>query len=126
MTPPTKGLRPFVGAKDWQRSRQFYRALGFSETWVSEDDKLSLFQTGNGGGFYLQNYYVADWVNNSMLFLEVTDLDAWWEHLEGLKLAENFPEIRIRGPHETVPGLREIHLIDPAGILWHIGAFTPK
>ena len=54
-----KSIRPFVGAKTFEISRQFYIDLGFVESLVSKD--MSLFQT-DGLGFYLQNAYVKDWI----------------------------------------------------------------
>ena len=34
---------------------------------------MSYFRIFGDLGFYLQNYYIKDWVNNSMIFLEVRD-----------------------------------------------------
>ena len=65
-------LRPFIGAKDFAVSRSFYRALGFTETVLSPN--LSVF-AWRGLSFYLQDAYVKDWVDNTMLFLEVGDVD---------------------------------------------------
>jgi len=50
-------------------SRQFYRDLGFEESVVSND--MSFFKT-NGLGFYLQDACGKDWIDNTMIFLEVT------------------------------------------------------
>ena len=68
-----KSIRAFIGAKDFDKSRQFYTDLGFQEVAISED--MSLFKTSDFG-FYLQKYYIKDWVDNSMIFLEVEDLES--------------------------------------------------
>ena len=54
-----KSIRPFIGAKNFEISRQFYRDLGFEESVVSND--MSFFKT-DGLGFYLQDAYVKDWI----------------------------------------------------------------
>ncbi|MDZ7606704.1 MAG: hypothetical protein U5K79_14200 [Cyclobacteriaceae bacterium] len=61
-------IRPFIGAKDYELSRKFYRDLGFTESVVSHN--MSYFKK-DGLGFYLQDAYVKDWVDNSMIFMEV-------------------------------------------------------
>ncbi|MEM9142212.1 MAG: glyoxalase, partial [Bacteroidota bacterium] len=67
-----QSIRTFIGSKDFGISRGFYSDLGFGEVRISET--LSYFKIG-GFGFYLQDYYVKDWVDNLMVFLEVDDLE---------------------------------------------------
>lgn len=115
----TKSIRAFVGAKDFDVSRAFYQDLGFEEVVIS--DTMSLLKSGNMG-FYLQKYYVADWVNNTMLFLEVANVADFWEHLQTLNLAQKYPGVRLGAIKEEDWG-RECFIHDPAGILWHVGEF---
>lgn len=42
MTFQSKTIRPFIGAKNYQESRAFYRALGYEE--VVLDEKMCLFK----------------------------------------------------------------------------------
>jgi hypothetical protein len=65
-------------------SRQFYRDLGFEESEVSKD--LSFFKVNENLGFYLQDYYIKDWINNSIIFLEVDDVNRYWNELQNLRL----------------------------------------
>ena len=58
-----------------------------------------------------------------MVFLEVPDADKWWRYFQDLNVKENFPEVKIKAPQNYEWGIREIHLIDPSGVLWHIGRF---
>ena len=58
-------IRPFIGAKNYELSRSFYSDLGFQESILSPD--MSLFKTDQIG-FYLQNAYVRDWIDNTMIF----------------------------------------------------------
>jgi len=118
-------VRPFIGAKDFSQSRRFYSAMGFTEVVISAG--MSLFQAGDhspGGGvaFYLQDAYVQDWVDNTMLFLEVRDVDCHLADLLKLGLPDQFPGVRISGIRVEAWG-KEYFLHDPSGILWHIGQF---
>ena len=71
-------IRPFIGAKEYDLCRSFYRDLGFEEIVLS--NAMSLFKTDQIG-FYLQNAYVKDWIDNTMIFLEVEDVDRYWKEL---------------------------------------------
>ena len=48
---------------------------------------MSVFQSGTNA-FYLQKAYVKDWVNNTMLFMEVDDVARFWDELIALDLPE--------------------------------------
>jgi hypothetical protein len=71
-------IRPFIGAKDHELSRSFYRDLGFEEVLLSVN--MSLFKNGSIG-FYLQKSYVKDWIDNTMIFVEVEDVESYWQFL---------------------------------------------
>jgi uncharacterized glyoxalase superfamily protein PhnB len=113
-------LRPFIGTKDFAVSRSFYRAFGFTETVLSP--AMSLFTLG-GVSFYLQDAYVQDWVDNTMLFLEVENLEQYWQELTALDLPGRFAGVKMVPIREDVWG-KEGFVHDPAGVLWHIGEFN--
>jgi len=115
-------LRPFIGSKDFQLSRSFYRDLGFEEIVI--DTSMSLFKI-NGFGFYLQNAYVKDWIDNTMLFLEVDDVERYLEELSALQLPEKYNGVRLSSIHHNDWG-SECFLHDPSGILWHFGKFAKQ
>jgi len=115
-----KSLRPFIGAKDFNLSRSFYRDLGFEETMLGND--MSVFKTRNLA-FYLQNAFVKDWVDNTMLFLEVDNVERYYAELQALNLTEKYPGVRLT-PIRTDYWGRECFLHDPSGILWHFGEFN--
>lgn len=114
-----KSIRPFIGARDYELSRSFYRDLGFQESILGHN--MSYFHT-DGLGFYLQRAYVKDWIDNLMIFMEVEDVARHWEQLLALQLPEKYPGVRLT-PIRYEDWGRECFLHDPSGILWHFGEF---
>lgn len=114
-----KSIRPFIGAENFELSRNFYRDLGFQESILSHN--LSYFKT-EGIGFYLQDAYVKDWIDNSMIFMEVEDVERHWNGLLALDLSGKYKNVRLT-PVKVYDWGRECFLHDPSGILWHFGEF---
>jgi hypothetical protein len=83
---------------------------------------MSLFKTGDVG-FYLQNGYVKDWIDNTMVFLEVDDVSRYWNELQALNLPAKYKNARLT-PIKAYDWGRECFLHDPSGILWHFGEFS--
>src|SRR5690606_29982465 len=96
------------------------RELGFEETRIST--VLSVFKNRQLG-FYLQDAYVQDWVNNTMLFLEVDDVYAYYDFVASLQLPQKYTGVRLE-PIQELDWGKEFFLHDPSGILWHIGQFN--
>jgi len=119
MNQKIKSIRPFIGTKDFAVSRAFYRDLGFEE--VEIDPKFSVFKKGDFA-FYLQDYYSKEWIENTMIFLEIENVDLYWEELVSLNLKEKYDSIRLV-PTKTEVWGKECFLLDPAGVLWHFGEF---
>ena len=113
-------IRPFMGAKNFDSSRAFYTLLGFEELPI--DANLSLFRMKEFG-FYLQRAYVKDWVDNTMLFLEVDDPESFLEFVKALQLPEKYDLVRVSEMVYKDWGM-EFFLHDPSEILWHIGNFN--
>jgi catechol 2,3-dioxygenase-like lactoylglutathione lyase family enzyme len=117
----TKSIRAFIGAINFEESRQFYLALGFEEAKLSP--ALSYFKISATLGFYLQNAYVKDWVDNTMLFVEVENVEDYYNALQQLELDKKFKNVRLVSIKENDWG-KECFLHDPSGILWHFGQFN--
>ena len=66
----TELARPFLPAKDFEVSRNFYEALGFQKLL---DGDVAISGAGSAG-FILQRYYQKDWAETSMTQLKVDDL----------------------------------------------------
>ena len=114
-----KSIRPFIGAKDFKLSRSFYQDMGFKETVLT--NTMSLFQIGNFA-FYLQDAYVKDWIDNSMLFLEVANVNHFWKELIALNLTNKYKEVKIVPIKEYDWG-KECFIHDPSGILGILGVY---
>ena len=113
-------LRTFIGAKNYAISKQFYTEIGFEIHDI--DSGMCLIRIKGNLCFYLQNAYVKDWINNSMLFLEVEDLDAFYVWMLEKKLTHIFKGVRITEIRNESWG-REFFMHDPSGVLWHFGNF---
>lgn len=115
-----KSIRPFIGAKDFQQSRCFYRDLGFEETALAHN--FSVFQSG-ANAFYLQDAYVKDWIDNTMVFMEVGNVSRFYDELVKLDLPQKYEGVRVE-PIRTMEWGKECFVHDPSGILWHFGEFS--
>ncbi len=114
-----KSIRPFIGSKDFGVSRSFYRDLGFEETVL--DSKMSVFKSSETA-FYLQNAYVKDWIDNTMIFVEVDDVERYYSELSALNLPEKYEGVKLT-PIQYLDWGSECFLHDPSGVLWHFGKF---
>jgi hypothetical protein len=110
-------LYPFVpSGPQFARSIEFFIALGFHVEWQGE----GLVALRFGWAFFLlQDIDVPEWQKNQMVVFEVHDLDLYWSELEAKDLANAFPGVRL-GPPTEFPWGREIHIIDPGGVCWHV------
>ncbi len=114
-----KSIRPFIGSKDFNLSRSFYRDLGFQENVISHN--MSYFQT-EGFGFYLQDYYLQDWIDNTMVFMEVDGVEHFWNQLQALNLTTKYDTVKLV-PVKHLDWGKECFVHDPSGVLWHFGEF---
>ncbi|PTT01549.1 glyoxalase, partial [Pedobacter sp. HMWF019] len=82
---------------------------------------MSVFKSGTIS-FYLQNAYVKEWIDNTMVFMEVDGVDRFWEELLALNLPDKYEKVRLT-PVKTLDWGKECFVHDPSGILWHFGEF---
>lgn len=115
-------IRPFIGAKEYTISRKFYNHLGFKEHIIASN--MSYFYVEDFG-FYLQDAYVKEWIDNTMLFYEVDQIENTLEHINSLKLTKCYKDVRVSKIVHQIWG-KEFFLHDPSGILWHFGMFNSK
>jgi catechol 2,3-dioxygenase-like lactoylglutathione lyase family enzyme len=111
------GLYPFVpSGKDFARALAFFAELGFETLW--KQDGLAGLRYGVAF-FFLQDIDVPIWQENQMLTLEVDDLEGYWSEIESKNLESRYSGVRVRPPTDFAWG-REINIVDPAGVCWHV------
>ena len=115
-----KSIRPFIGSENYEISRNFYRDFGFEEVVLMPN--LSVFKSGDFA-FYLQDAYVKDWVDNTMVFMEVDDVKRFAAELVALELPSKYEGVRVSAISPQYWG-NVLYVHDPCGILWQIGEFT--
>ena len=116
---PARGmaLHPFVpSGPSFAAALAFFSELGFATMWQAEG--LAGLRFG-GAYFMLQDIDVPEWQSNQMITLEVDDLDTYWSELEARNLPATYPGVKLRPPTDF-PWGREMHIIDPAGVCWHV------
>ena len=112
MKPQGVALYPFVpSGSNFAVSIDFFAELGFEKLW--QHDGLAGLRFG-AAYFLLQDIDIAD---------EVDDLDAYWSELNQKDLPGRFSGVRLRPPTDF-PWGREIHIIDPGGVCWHVRQAT--
>ncbi len=107
-------IRTFLPSKDFETSKQFYLDLGFELRWESTD--LIIFGTPTQN-FFIQKAYLKEWAENMMLQMHVDDLDTLYSICESL--VKTYADVKIK-PIFTADYGRTFHLLDPAGVLWHM------
>ena len=112
-----KSLYPFVpSGPDFAVSVAFFNELGFETMW--KDAGLAGLRFG-GAYFLLQDIDVPEWQKNQMITFEVDDLQEYWKDIDGKNLPSRFGGVKLRAPTDF-PWGREVHIIDPAGVCWHV------
>jgi hypothetical protein len=108
-------LQPFVpSGKDFNLSKQFFLALGFSIRWDAGD--YVSFEN-NGWSFILQNFANRAFAENFMVTVGIKNADDFRKEVISKQLPEKFG-IRI-GEVSVQPYGREVNIIDSAGVCWH-------
>ncbi|NNC42675.1 MAG: hypothetical protein HKO03_05500 [Acidimicrobiia bacterium] len=107
-------VKVFVPAKDFQRSLDFYKALGWKQLWLADDKSLAELELADTR-MYLQDFYVKDWAWNFMIHVTVDDIEEW-ESKAGT-VAEQFG-LKTNAIHDEGYAL-VTHIWDPSGILIH-------
>ena len=113
-----KEIMAFVpSGKNYRMAIDFYKDLGFEVDWDSEE--LAIIRKGTSR-FYLQNFANEEMQKNFMMNIEVENLNDWWQKIESSRIKEKYEGVRVMPPKDYPWGKREIHLIGPGGVLWHI------
>ena len=120
--PAVHDVRPFIGSKDFDLSRDFYIALGWELTYDSDD--LRVLCLGSHS-FYLQKYYQKNWCENTMLHVSVANVGEWFEFVAKAFNDYQLHECgRISGEPKEAGYGRVFHVWDPGGALIHFAQFA--
>jgi uncharacterized glyoxalase superfamily protein PhnB len=110
-------LIPFVpSGPDFEAALAFFAELGFVTQWRNAGLAGLRYDAAT---FMLQDIDVPEWQKNQMLTLEVDDLEGYWRELAAKGLEDRFAGVRLKEPTDYAWG-REVHIIDPAGVCWHV------
>lgn len=116
-------LRPFIPAKDFLVSKQFYSALG----WQVEDLGHGLaLVTLEEQHFYIQDYYLKEVAENAMLHITVQDAQAGYEHAAAIISDQKIGGPRVQPPRRQPYGALVTFLHDPTGVLLHLCQWDRK
>lgn len=117
----TVELKAFVPARDFELSKTFYQAIGFTLAWSSEE--LAYLHCGESS-FLLQNFFVRQHADNFMMHLLVENVDDWHANITALGIADRFA-VRIGIPEDRPWAMRDFTLFDPSGVLWRVAQNIP-
>lgn len=83
---------------------------------------MSYFKIDQKFWFYLQKAFVKDWLDNSMLFLELENLEAYFNTIQEKNLFTKNTKVKhFKIVHND--WLKESFLHAPSAIIWHFGSF---
>jgi len=91
-------IRPFIGAKDFELSRAFMATGALRKVSLIA---VCLISELKQLGFIYKKAYVRGWVDNTMVFLEVKDLNLYWKELLALDLTAKYQRYKA-SPHLAI------------------------
>ncbi|MFK8081132.1 MAG: hypothetical protein AB8B97_12665 [Granulosicoccus sp.] len=109
-------VKPFIGSKDYELSRQFYLAMGW--TLGFDTGEVAELQLGEYR-FILQKWYQKEWCDNLMLHIAVEDAQYWYEHAMQVLKGGSYDVAKVREPSKQDSGEFVTFVWDPAGVLLH-------
>lgn len=115
-------IKTFVGSKDYDLSRNFYVAMGWSLNFDAGD--LCELEIG-AYRFYLQKYYQRQWCDNTMLHVTVDNAQAWFERATAVISSRDFGPAKVRAPSMQSYGALVTFVWDPSGVLLHFAQPCP-
>ncbi|AKQ46897.1 bleomycin resistance protein [Rufibacter radiotolerans] len=108
-------LEPFVpSGSNFTDAKQFFQELGFTLTWDAGD---YIGFERDACKFILQKYDHAEFAQNFMLNVKVSDVEEFRNGLLSRKLPEKYG-VTVGQPTQQPYG-KEVNVIDMAGVCWH-------
>lgn len=114
-------IKAFVPSIDHERSKRFYRDLGF--TMASEGGGVAYFHR-DGAAYLLCDYITAALAGgNYHMHLLVQDVDAWWQHVQDSGGVARYG-VTLSPIVQQPWRMRDFVLTDPSGVQWRIAQNT--
>jgi Glyoxalase/Bleomycin resistance protein/Dioxygenase superfamily/Pentapeptide repeats (8 copies) len=110
-------IKAFVPSKDFARSQQFYKDIGFHM--ASSGGGIAYFHVEHAS-FLLQDFYAEGCADNFMMHLLVKDVAAWWQHIHDAQVVETYG-VTLSQIEMQPWRMKDFCLTDPSGVLWRIG-----
>lgn len=115
-------IKAFVPSRDFERSKEFYLALGFEIPW--SDDSLAYVRHGETS-FLLQAFHEPSHASNFQMHLLVENVDDWHAHVRSSGVAQRF-NVQVGEPEDQPWAMRDFTLFDPSGVLWRVAQNIPR
>ena len=119
-TPPPAAstIRAFIPAREFALAKRFHAALG----WETRDvgPGLALVTLADAQQFYIQDFYLKELAENSVLHVTVDDAVAWHAHVAAVLRDGDFPGARVQPPVRQPYGATVVFVIDPSGVVIHL------
>lgn len=109
-------VKVFVPTRDFDESLRFYTALGWRLNW--RHGTLAEVELG-GVRLFLQGFYAKKLAENFMIYVDVEDAAAWYQHIAAVLKNNAFPKARVAPPKEEPHGALVTYAWDPCGVLIH-------
>lgn len=116
--PPVRRVAVWIPCRDQAVSERFYTALCGPP--VERSGGFVMYRWAETA-LWLQDFYVREWAENTVLYLGVEDADAWHAHLLAVR-ERQAPDLRIGAPRDEPWGHRVVTTWDPSGVLLHLAA----
>lgn len=110
-------IKAFVPASDFERSKQFYRDLGFKM--ASDGGGVAYFHFGHAS-FLLQDFCAQGQAESCMMHLLVEDVQAWWDQVKASGVEARYG-VKVTEIEAQPWRMKDFCLFDPSGVLWRIG-----
>lgn len=115
--PKPINLKPFVPAKDFKRSLEFYQDIGFELK--SNEDGIAFLEL-EGVSFLLQEFYHQELAENLMLHLQLEGgIQEYWQQLTAKGITSTYG-VKMTEPTKQPWRMIDFCLYDPSGVLWRI------
>jgi predicted lactoylglutathione lyase len=110
-------FKPFVPSNDYEVSKEFYKCIGFTVNWDSEE--VCEIDTNFISRFLLLPRNHNNYGQSLMLHFMVNSAQEWYDHFLSIGLMEKFEGTKVAAPELMPWGLLITHVSDPAGVLLH-------